>query len=35
MWVMAEARSIVDEVDTRPAGSELDVLPLLVLWLWL
>jgi len=35
--VMGEASRIVDEVDTRPAGTELDVLPplVLVLWLWL
>jgi hypothetical protein len=32
VWVLAEASSIVNEADTRPA--ELDVL-LLVLWLWL
>jgi hypothetical protein len=31
MWVMAEANSIV-EVDTRRAGTELDLIPL---WLWL
>jgi len=32
---MAEASNIViDEVDTRTAGTELDVLPLW-LWLWL
>jgi len=33
---MAEASTIVDEVDTRPAGFELDVLPfIMMLWLWL
>jgi len=31
MWVMAEANSIVDEVDTRPA---VDLFPLWV-WFWL